>query len=305
MFTLKFGITLFYGGLSFVVYFMTIFMVRKYWKEFSISFFRLYIAFFVFNLLTFLNSFITVRIPQNTCKECFPSTFFKSNSQNATSNYFPLNIFYTIHWSMAFVQYSMIMLISINRFSMIFFMTSYNSKWNKAFPFIIFIVAIFPISQTYPIFLKQAYFDYTESLDCYATKTLADTNPIYNYLLIFMALTTVITALANILAFFRLQFLVEKIPKGEQNLMFVSLAMFIVQLFAGGNTMIIKFMINDMTSLWAQVAVTLLPFTSDGLTLIHPWILLMFSRKVRSYMIKMYFPKYYKSSTVTVMSTKP
>ncbi|CAI5450677.1 unnamed protein product [Caenorhabditis angaria] len=108
-----------------------------------------------------------------------------------------------------------------------------------------------------------------------------------------MAITTIITALAKLLAFGKLQVLSHGIPKAERNLMFVSLAMFIVQLFAGGNTMITRLMIHDenMTSFWAQLTETLLPFTSDGLTLVHPWILIVFSRKVRNYMIKMYFPK--------------
>ncbi|CAI5451035.1 unnamed protein product [Caenorhabditis angaria] len=306
MFTLKFAITVFYGGLSFVAYFLTVFMMRANWKEFSIAFFRLYIAFFIYNLITFVNSFITVRIPQNTCKDCYMSFLFKAHSQNNTS-WFPLNFFYTIHYSMAFVQYAMIMFVSINRCSMIFNLTSYNNQWKRIFPCIIVLVSLFPLTQTYPIFFNTAYYVYTEALDCYSTKTLANTATIYSHLLIYMGVTTIITALANIFAFCKLSLMNSKIPKGEQNLMFVSLAMFFVQLFAGGNTIINRLFVSDSnaTSTWSQIAQTLIPFTSDGLTLIHPWILLAFSKRVRKCMMKTYFPRYVTTPiTIAVQSGK-
>ncbi|CAO4376322.1 unnamed protein product [Caenorhabditis nigoni] len=92
-----------------------------------------------------------------------------------------------------------------------------------------------------------------------------------------------------------------KISLAERNLLFVSGALFIVQLIADANTTFNRLAVNDnnKSTIWSQIAVTLLPYTSDGLTLIHPWLFLAFSTKARRCFLLMYFPKHVKVSSTT------
>ncbi|ULT86100.1 hypothetical protein L3Y34_006050 [Caenorhabditis briggsae] len=191
MLTIKFGTTLLYSIPSMVLYFMTFLMVRKYSKDFSSTFLKLYKMFFVFNNVTFFNSFITVRIPQNTCKDCLMSFLFKWHTVENPS-WFPLNFFYFIHFSMAYVQFFLIFLTSLNRFTMIIWSSTYEKTFNR------------------------------------------------------LAIND-----------------------------------------------------NNKSTIWSQIAVTLLPYTSDGLTLIHPWLFLAFSTKARRCFLLMYFPKHVKVSSTT------
>lgn len=48
MFTIKFGVTLLYSVPSMILYLLTILIVRRFSKDFSVTFTKLYIAFFVF-----------------------------------------------------------------------------------------------------------------------------------------------------------------------------------------------------------------------------------------------------------------
>lgn len=78
---------------------------------------------------------------------------------------------------------------------------------------------------------------------------------------------------------------------------------------------------NNKFGIWSQIAVTLLPYISDGLTLIHPWMFLAFSTKVlKKYQLKlhtstnhfqarrcfmlMYFPKYAKVAVTATNSVR-
>lgn len=84
------------------------------------------------NIITFFNSFITVRIPQNTCKDCFMSFLFKSHTV-LNPSWFPLNVFYFIHFYMAYAQFFLIFLTSLNRFSMIFWSATYEKVFSHSY----------------------------------------------------------------------------------------------------------------------------------------------------------------------------
>ncbi|CAB3397841.1 unnamed protein product [Caenorhabditis bovis] len=118
-FTPLFSFTCFYGAFSILLYILTFVLICKDSKTFPGSFFTLYKANFFYNILTFANSFITVRIPNATCKTCKLASFFED--QISGRNEFPLRIFSCIHYSMAYVQYSMIFLVSANRFTQFFY----------------------------------------------------------------------------------------------------------------------------------------------------------------------------------------
>ncbi|CCD64745.1 Serpentine receptor class gamma-33 [Caenorhabditis elegans] len=305
MFTLKFGTTLLYSIPSMILYAMTVRMVSRFSKDFSRTFIQLYIVFFVFNIITFFNSFITVRIPQNTCKDCFMSFLFKSHTV-LNPSWFPLNVFYFIHFYMAYAQFFLIFLTSLNRFSMIFWSATYEKAWNRAFPFVIILVIVLPVPFTYTILPSWTYYAYTETMDCYSTSSSVDRGFLYNQLLPFMATITIATAIINIASFYKLTCMTYKISIAERNLLFMSGSLFIVQLLADVNTTLNRLVVNDNNKfgIWSQIAVTLLPYISDGLTLIHPWMFLAFSTKARRCFMLMYFPKYAKVAVTATNSVR-
>ncbi|CAI2354339.1 unnamed protein product [Caenorhabditis sp. 36 PRJEB53466] len=291
MLTGRFFLTSTYGFASFYVYTKIVWMMHKNWRDYKSTFFKLYTADYFFNLLTFLNSFFTLRAPQNTCDDCFFSFLF--NSQTAESNsWFPLNFFFTLHYCMAFIQYSMIFLFALNRCSMVFLFSSYEKWWRPALPWLLLLVAVFPLTITWPIMTNHAYYIYIPKLEGYATKSSADVSDILNVLLAFMAVVTVLTALANLLSIVRLICLADRITGAERNLFFVSLVACVIQLLAAGNTLILFYAVNDSnrSSIGAQTATVLMPFVSDLLTLSHPWTLLYFSQKVRTSLLTYYYP---------------
>ncbi|KAF1752255.1 hypothetical protein GCK72_018809 [Caenorhabditis remanei] len=184
---------------------------------------------------------------------------------------------------------------------MIFWSSTYEKAWNRVFKYIVVFVIILPIPFTWTILVSSTYYIHTESLDCYTISTSVNREFLYNQLLPYFAIVTITTAIINIASFYRLSCMTYKISVAERNLLFVSGSLFLVQLVADVNTTINRLVVNDnnKNSLWSQIAVTLLPYVSDGLTLIHPWLFLAFSTKARRCFMLMYFPKHAKIGNAT------
>uniref|UniRef100_A0A8R1HG94 Serpentine receptor class gamma n=1 Tax=Caenorhabditis japonica TaxID=281687 RepID=A0A8R1HG94_CAEJA len=193
---------------------------------------------------------------------------------------------------MAYSQFLLIFLTSFNRFSMIFWINSYEKYWNLFFPLVVLMVVLVPIPFTFKILTSLTFYLYTESLDCYVVTSAVDRTIVYNELLIFLAITTILTAIINVASFYRLSFMTYKISLAERNLLFVSGSLFIVQLLADLNTTVNRLAVNDNNKdmVWSRIATTLLPYVSDGLTLIHPWMFLAFSAKARRCFMLMFIP---------------
>uniref|UniRef100_A0A8R1IDZ0 Serpentine receptor class gamma n=3 Tax=Caenorhabditis japonica TaxID=281687 RepID=A0A8R1IDZ0_CAEJA len=137
---------------------------------------------------------------------------------------------------MAFIQYSMIFLLSLNRLSMMIFVNSYEKCWRRIFPWILIAIVVFPITQTWSIATSNSYYLYVEKLDGYLAKTVADVTGILDVLLTFMGVITILTMSTNILAIIRLYFLADRITEVEKNLFFVSFVAFVIQCIAAGDT---------------------------------------------------------------------
>ncbi|CAB3397259.1 unnamed protein product [Caenorhabditis bovis] len=198
------------------------------------------------NLLTFLNSFITLRIPQYTCKECYFSTIFKIFNAQMEHRVILINICHTLHIHMAYVQYGTILLAAINRFTMIFWFRSYEAE---------------------------------------LTKILSD-------LLIFIFVVTLFTAMFNVAALIKFAMFPVKITAIEKNLLYTSFSTFVIQFFAGTNTLALTYLVTDsnLNTFWGKLPQQLSPYVSDALTLCQPWALLIFSPKIRNSFSNTYLP---------------
>ncbi|CAA97334.2 Serpentine receptor class gamma [Caenorhabditis elegans] len=290
-----------YGVASSYLYTLIILMMIRRWNEYNTAFFKLFIIEYVFNMVTFANSFVTLRAPQNTCNNCTFAFLFERNSSTEEDN-FPLQVFFTIHYCMAFIQYFMTFLSSLNRLTMVFFVDSYEKIWRPSLPFLIMIVIIFPMIMTWPIATNNAYFIYSPTLGGFATKTVANSTEVLNSLVTFMIVFTLFTATANIVSIIRLTLLPTRISGAERNLFTVSFVSFIIQLLALGDTLILRAAPSEGMSVGAQTAKALMPFVSDILTFNHPWTIMYFSTKVRTSMATDHFPSL-RSRAVMVTSS--
>ncbi|PIC27034.1 hypothetical protein B9Z55_019416 [Caenorhabditis nigoni] len=289
MLTVQFLITTAYGAASFYLYTLIVYMMIKRWTEYNTTFFKLFIIEYCFNVVTFLNSFITLRAPQNTCKDCIFSFLFDRNSSPNEDNS-PLQYFFTLHYAMAYIQYSMTFLVALNRLSMVLLVNSYEKFWRPALPVFICLVIAYPLLVTLPISSNNAYYIYVPGLLAYTTKSVADVTEVLSNLKNFMIGITVLTTVANILALIRLKCLHSRISGAERNLFTVSFVSLIIQLLALADTLVLFLSAADTASVGTQTAKVLMPFVSDLLTLNHPWTLMYFSTKVRVSMANDHFP---------------
>ena len=246
---------------------------------------------------------------------------------------------------MAYVQFFMIFLTSMNRFTMIFWSSTYekviqialtlllfhlnqthsflNSSniqaWNRVFKYIVVFLIILPIPFTWTILVSSTYYIHTESLDCYTVSTsvvsvrgqkikirilspeswipLQPTVTIFCYCHYHdshyqccIVLSFILHDLQDISCWKKFTFCQWISIFGSvgswceygkffskvhiMNATSLSLLLF----FQTINRLVVND--NNKNSLWSQIAVTLLPYVSDGLTLIHPWLFLAFSTKV-------------------------
>lgn len=72
------------------------------------------------NMWTYVNSFVTLRLPQNSCGSCLLAPWFQQG------DFYGLEVFHTLHYQFAYIQYLMTLLSSINRCTMVFFPSTYE-----------------------------------------------------------------------------------------------------------------------------------------------------------------------------------
>ncbi|CAL2042248.1 unnamed protein product [Caenorhabditis brenneri] len=247
-------------------------MLLRNWKEFKSAFFHIVIADYLFNLLTWLNSMITLRLPNGTCKDCVLSDLFASMNFKTNPDYTGgiLFINYFLHFGNAYFQYSMI--------------------WSVLFPMSLGIIVFCAVYFTRTILLSSPYFSYNESLDLYSIKADSDILSAYSNVINFMAFSVISSVVLNTLSVIKLKLMTQNLATIERNLLFSTIASSVIQCAAAGNTFLLQ-LDQSRSTMLGQIGQTLLPFFSDFLTISQPYILIFLSSKVRIEMIRMYFKK--------------
>ncbi|CAI2350230.1 unnamed protein product [Caenorhabditis sp. 36 PRJEB53466] len=276
-------------------------MLIRNWKDFNSGFFRIVIADYCFNLFTYLNSMVTLRVPNGTCKSCALADFFEDlgkENQNKTADF--LYIFYFFHFGNAYFQYSMTTLMSLNRATSIFFYFSNEKIWKVVFPTTIGLMIVIAVWFTRTILASVPYYMYNESLDIYSITADTDILSAYWNVIRYMAFAVLSSVILNTSSVMKLKLMQQKLSTVERNLLFATITSSFVQCAAAANTFLLQLDLKR-TTLWGQFAQLMLPFSSDFLTISQPYILIFLSSKVRTAMANMYFSK---NSKVNVMFTK-
>ncbi|KAF1750099.1 hypothetical protein GCK72_016645 [Caenorhabditis remanei] len=242
-----FCIYLFYGIPSFVLYILTFYIILRYRKTFDSSFFQLYLFDGALNLFTFLNNYFKTRIPAITGYNSFIGAFYR-----IIANTFLLDFTMLMNFHMAYVQYAITTLVSLNRLSVML-------KYNTFEP---------PIDK------------------------------IFSVLIPFMVISTVFSIVINIFSVTIVRNLASQVRyKAESNFIIIACITCLVQLCGAVSSFI---RIQYIGSPIAVTLATYIPFISDGLSLVQPWLLLAFSHVIRNKIIETIGRKKQNKSSVVI-----
>ncbi|CAP39853.1 Protein CBG23120 [Caenorhabditis briggsae] len=180
---------------------------------------------------------------------------------------------------MAYVQYSISALVSLNRLSVLLNFNFFEPRWRRYSTVVMSIVLIGPLLVTYDVFLNEAFYKYNFSANSYYLQSESSSFALFSKLFIFMCVCSPITFIANIVTFVKFHLLPFKPRNLEVQFCFVSLVSSIVQI---SGTLLTLAMRNATpgTELFKFTNLAL-PFVSDALSLIQPYALLLFSEPVR------------------------
>ncbi|CAP39850.2 Protein CBR-SRG-40 [Caenorhabditis briggsae] len=233
-----FCVYLSYGIPSFVIYMLTFFIIFRYGKTFSSSFFRLYLFDGALNLLTYFNNYFKTRLPGIACHDCLLGSFYRS-----IGNTFLMDIFMLMNFHMAYVQYAVTTLVSLNRLTVI---------------------------------VKYTLFE-------------PPINDVFSVCIPFMVAFTVISVVVNIVSVFIIRNLKTQIKnKAETNFIIITCITCAVQL-CGTSLSFIRVKYSGTPA--AVKLASFIPFISDGLSLIQPWLLICISHVVREKITELIYRK--------------
>ncbi|EGT49199.1 CBN-SRG-34 protein [Caenorhabditis brenneri] len=280
----KFMITTSYGITAMLIYTGVTTVILRNQTTFKSTFFHLFC-----NLCTYLNSFITLRIPQNTGVMGTFSSFYSNLNVNNTENGFPLMIFHTLHFEFAYTQYIFNCLVCANRFTAIIFPINSERYWLRFNWLIVSSMFLVPLAFfTRHILQNRSFFNWSATANFSIDTTYGRSN-IYYYLMPSLILLTLINIIFNIMAGVKLYKMKKKgVKVPETSLFSMAFTVFLIDFFLTSLTVSNYYLTNIAGGLDSPFVKFLLatiplltPFASDALTLTHPFLLLYFSKTVR------------------------
>ncbi|CAI2355080.1 unnamed protein product [Caenorhabditis sp. 36 PRJEB53466] len=279
--TITFIISLTYAIPSISLYLITIFIICKHGKVFNSSFFKIYSYDCFMNLLTYSKTFTTMRVPSVTCYNCLLAPVLLSSN-----DHLPMPFIFSIGYHMAYVQYAMTTLISVNRLTVLLNFNFFEPIWRRYVWLMMLAVLLFPFVSTRVALNYHAAFIYVNSTDAYTLSSQVPTWDLYTYLIPFMLISIIVSLIANIasLVCVRSANLV-KANRAESNFIIITSITCAIQLI--GTVLSIGLLTVQHVHILSFLSFTRL-FVSDGLTLVQPWLLLFFSYAIRDKMKRMF-----------------
>ncbi|CAP35472.1 Protein CBG17938 [Caenorhabditis briggsae] len=257
---LTFLISFSYSLPSIILYFLTIYIILKHRKYFNSSFFILYIFDGIMNIFTFLNLFYMMRLSSITCENCLFSFLYK-----IADDYVPMTFLMAMTFHMAYVQYSITALISFNRLPVLWNYTIMEPIWKKFAWLIILIVFALPFLDTYRCFSYKTEINYDNETNHYQFLSPMPVTLGFQYLLPTMVIITLLSVFINIISLTTITCAVQ----------LLGCSLSVARVFLASNPIV-------------KSLSPLIPFVSDGLTLVQPWLLVFFSKAMRNKLIGMF-----------------
>ncbi|KAF1750098.1 hypothetical protein GCK72_016644 [Caenorhabditis remanei] len=278
---LTFVISAIYSVPSILLYLFTIYIIFRYRKSFDSSFFTLYLYDGAMNLFTYIVGFYMMRLNSITCDTCAFAFLYRN-----MHNYFPMNFLTSMSYHMAYVQYSTTALISFNRLSVLWNYKTAEPIWKKYTWLIMLIVFALPFLDTHRCFYYRTEIVYDEESESYALKTPMPINDNFFFLIPAMISITILSIGTNITSLMTVRTIgTQKRSKVEFNFVIIMSITCFVQ-FLGCALSVARVALS--THPLATTLAGILPFISDGLTLVQPWLLVGFSHAIRAKIRQMF-----------------
>ncbi|EFO93299.1 hypothetical protein CRE_20953 [Caenorhabditis remanei] len=201
---------------------------------------------------------------------CF--TWYQSCTYTSLSNFLTAMTFH-----MAYVQYATTALISLNRFSVLLKYTWIEPAWKHYTWLLMLTIYILPAVNTLRNYETEIL--YLNDTDSYKYESPMPSSAVFKYLIPFMVITTIISATLNIASLSIVRSMKTQLrQKVETNLIIIMSLTCLVQVLGTALSVAIVWTVGLPI---CRVFAFILPFVSDGLTLIQPWLLLGFSQAIR------------------------
>ncbi|PIC11927.1 hypothetical protein B9Z55_028759 [Caenorhabditis nigoni] len=272
-FVLMFLFTLSYQIVGFVFYFVIAYVVWKFRKTaFKSSFFHLILLGFILNFTTFLNSFLSLRLPMFTKTTGFLAPFFLQFTKEHSQKW--LCIPHALHFAFAYGQYNFNFGVCLNRWTIIKF-NNFETRW-KAYFWVFIVVTIgIPAALVVPILLNTSYYSQNEYWNTFYIDSTFGRKNIYMILTPYLAVVTGVNIYMNISSYRKM---IELAKSGfsvpDKRFLVISFYVFTVDMFlttlSVANCTILNFQpFTDNLTVLSWIAFCT-PFASDVLTFCSP-----------------------------------
>ncbi|CAL2046856.1 unnamed protein product [Caenorhabditis brenneri] len=287
MATWSFVLSLIYGIVFMTLYTWVAFTLWIRRNQLKSSFYRLFLVGFVMNLLTYINSFMSLRIPQNTgYNDSFSRYFLYHNPYNKEDDW-PVNIYHTLHYQFAYAQYIFNCVICLNRFTLIIFPMTSEKLWKKWFWAVVAVIFLSPSVVTVFILKNRSFYRYSFNHDYFWIDSTFGRGNIYRGLTPFLVAITVLDIIFNVSSYRKMKEMRRlglRVP--ERSLLVMSFVVFFIDIFLTilavlNAVLTISTPENPIFYELAYYVTSCTPYASDCLTLSQPVLLLCFSKTVR------------------------
>ncbi|EFO97208.1 hypothetical protein CRE_04328 [Caenorhabditis remanei] len=266
-------LSIIYGFPSVFLYILTIIIIQKNKKKFDSSFFNLYVFDGFMNMFTYLNVLFTSRLSSVTCDTCLLAPVYRN-----VGRFISLNFVLAMLYHMAYVQYSITVLVSLNRLSVLLKSHVFEPIWKKYTWLFIILIYFLPFLNTKIVFYYETEITYFDDIDQYSliSRELPVTQ-IFSILIPFMILAMSLTIFFNIASVIFLRGLNIQRKQTESKFLLITIITCGFQLV--GTIISVPLSLLEVSPVLMKLSL-ILPFTSDGLSLVQPWLLLCFSAAV-------------------------
>ncbi|CAL2050888.1 unnamed protein product [Caenorhabditis brenneri] len=263
-----------YGLPSVTLYLITFIIILRNRKTFESSFFKLYIYDGLLNLLTYFNNWFKTRAAAISDDGYFMGQFYKTVGEYPIV--MMISMFLNFH--MAYVQYATTTLISLNRLSAMINSNRYEPRWKKWMGFGILLIFLFPSLNTHVVFWYKVEMVYSN--ESYSMTTEMPINSVFIYCIPFMILCAGASVVSNIFSISLVRGLSStKKHKADTNFMVYTCVTCIAQVFGTTLSCIRAVFVGSVV---AAACTHIIPFMSDTLSLVQPWLLSVFSQQMNS-----------------------
>uniref|UniRef100_A0A1I7T652 Serpentine receptor class gamma n=1 Tax=Caenorhabditis tropicalis TaxID=1561998 RepID=A0A1I7T652_9PELO len=225
-------------------------------------------------MLTYFNNYIKTRLPAITCKECILGPIYRN-----IGNTFLVDIIMLLNFHMAYVQYAITALVSLNRMTVMIKYTVIEPIWKKYMWIPVFLIFTVPLLNSRVVFNYVTVVTYSDSTEAYSVTSPMPINDIFSLCIPFMIGATILSVVFNVISITMVRHVnMNKKNRAEFNFIIMTSITCAVQVCGTALS------VSRLMLVGTDVAVTLagfIPFISDGLSLVQPWLLFGFSHIIR------------------------